>query len=74
MARGLRASVIRVGNLMSREPRRLQMNYSTNGFMKRLQPTASSVASRSSGMDLVAELSPIDCTARAVVTLAGTPG
>ena len=50
-----------------------QMNYSTNGFMKRLRAYGIIGCFPVSGMDSVAEFSPIDCTARAVVTLAGTP-
>lgn len=74
VSRGLRGKVIRVGNLMSRDSDgEFQMNYSTNGFMKRLRAYGIIGCFPVSGMDSVAEFSPIDCTARAVVTLAGTP-
>ena len=74
VTRGLRGKVIRVGNLMSRESDgEFQINYSTNGFMKRLRAYGIIGCFPVSGMDTPAEFSPIDCTARAIILLAGTP-
>ena len=71
--KGLRGKVIRVGNLMSRESDgEFQINYSTNGFMKRLRAYSIIKKFPVGSMDSVAEFSPIDTTAKAVVTLAGT--
>lgn len=71
--KGLRGKVIRVGNLMSRESDgEFQINYSTNGFMKRLRAYSIIGKFPVGSMDSSAEFSPIDSTARAVVTLAGT--
>ncbi len=71
---GLRGKIIRVGNLMSRESDgEFQINYLTNGFMKRLRAYSIIGKFPVSSMDSVAEFSPIDSTAKAVVTLAGTP-
>lgn len=50
-----------------------QINYSTNGFMKRLRAYSIIGKFPVSSMDNTAEFSPIDSTAKAVVTLAGTP-
>lgn len=72
--KGLRAKIIRVGNLMSRESDgEFQINFSTNGFMKRLRAYAMIGNFPIDSMDAPAEFSPIDCTAKAVITLAGTP-
>jgi thioester reductase-like protein len=71
---GLRGKIIRVGNLMSREKDgEFQINYSTNGFMKRLRAYAVMGSFPIGSMDLPAEFSPIDSTAQAIVLLAGTP-
>jgi thioester reductase-like protein len=71
---GLRGKIIRVGNLMSREKDgEFQINYSTNGFMKRLRAYAIMGSFPVGNMDLPAEFSPIDSTAQAIVLLAGTP-
>ena len=71
---GLKGKVIRVGNLMSRESDgEFQINYSTNGFMKRLRAYAMIGSFPVDSLDSPAEFSPIDCTAKAVITLAGTP-
>lgn len=72
--KGLRGKVIRVGNLMSRErDGEFQINYSTNGFMQRLRAYSIIGKFPIGSMDSSAEFSPIDSTAKAVVTLAGTP-
>lgn len=71
---GLRGKIIRVGNLMSRaSDGEFQINYTTNGFMKRLRAYGMIGSFPVGSMDTEAEFSPIDCTARAVITLAGTP-
>jgi amino acid adenylation domain-containing protein/thioester reductase-like protein len=71
---GLRGKVIRVGNLMSREKDgEFQINYSTNGFMKRLRAYVIMGSFPIGSMDALAEFSPIDSTAQAIVLLAGTP-
>jgi thioester reductase-like protein len=71
---GLRGKIIRVGNLMSREKDgEFQINYSTNGFMKRLRAYAILGSFPMGSMDAEAEFSPIDSTAQAIVLLAGTP-
>jgi amino acid adenylation domain-containing protein/thioester reductase-like protein len=70
---GLRAKIIRVGNLMSREKDgEFQINYSTNGFMKRLRAYAIMGSFPVGSMDMPAEFSPIDLTAQAILLLAGT--
>lgn len=72
--KGFKGKIIRVGNLMSRESDgEFQINYSTNGFMKRLRAYAMIGSFPIGSMDAPAEFSPIDCTAKAVITLAGTP-
>lgn len=71
---GLRGKIIRVGNLMSRQSDgEFQINYTTNGFMKRLRAYGIIGCFPVGSMDAEAEFSPIDCTARAVVLLAATP-
>ncbi len=73
IASGLRGKIIRVGNLMSRyEDGEFQLNYTTNGFMKRLQAYAAIGEFPMEDLDQRAEFSPIDVTARAIVLLAGT--
>lgn len=71
---GLCGKVIRVGNLMSRNSDgEFQINYSTNGFMKRLRAYSIIGKFPVNSMDNTVEFSPIDLTAKAVVKLAGTP-
>lgn len=73
IAGGLRGKIIRVGNLMSRyEDGEFQLNYTTNGFMKRLQAYAAIGEFPVEDLDQRAEFSPIDVTAKAIVLLAGT--
>lgn len=72
--KGLKGKIVRVGNLMSRESDgEFQINYSTNGFMKRLRAYSMVGSFPIGSMDSPAEFSPIDYTAKAVITLAGTP-
>ena len=72
--KGLRGKIIRVGNLMGRESDgEFQINYGTNGFMKRLRAYSIIGCYPVGSMDAAAEFSPIDSTAEALVTLAGTP-
>ncbi|MGN0163217.1 MAG: amino acid adenylation domain-containing protein, partial [Candidatus Ornithomonoglobus sp.] len=71
---GLNGKIIRVGNLMSRESDgEFQINYSTNSFMKRLRAYVMLGCFPVGSMDAPAEFSPIEYTAKAVITLAGTP-
>lgn len=71
---GLCGKVIRVGNLMSRNSDgEFQINYSTNGFMKRLRAYSVIGKFPVGSMDSSAEFSPIDLTAKAITKLAGTP-
>lgn len=70
--RGLDGKIVRVGNLMSRYSDGLfQINSVTNGFMRSLRAFAALKAVSVSALDEMVEFSPIDCTAAAVVTLAG---
>lgn len=69
----LDGKIIRVGNLMSRNSDgEFQVNANTNGFMRFLRAYATIGKFPVSGMDESVEFSPIDCTAAAVVCLAGT--
>lgn len=71
---GLTGKIIRVGNLMSRESDgEFQINYSTNSFMRRLRAYVMLGCFPVGSMDAPAEFSPIEYTAKAVITLAGTP-
>ena len=70
----LRAKVIRVGNLMSRDTDgEFQANYVTSGFMRNLKGYAAIGAFPVSAMAGAVEFSPIDLVAKAVCLLAGTP-
>ena len=72
--RGLKAKVIRIGNLMGRRSDgEFQMNFNTNGFVNRLKAYRVLGCFPVSRMDEQVEFSPVDMTAKAVVTLAGTP-
>jgi len=74
MDKGLKAKIIRVGNLMSRSSDgEFQINSTTNGFMSRLKAYWALGCFSVNDLDAKVEFSPIDCTAKAVVTLAGTP-
>ncbi len=71
--RGLHGKIVRVGNLMSRYSDGLfQINSVTNGFMRSLRAYAALGVISVSALDELVEFSPIDCTAAAVVTLAGS--
>ena len=69
----LDGKIIRVGNLMSRNSDgEFQVNANTNGFMRFLRAYATIGKFPVSSMDEAVEFSPIDCTAAAVICLAGT--
>lgn len=74
VADGMRGKIIRVGNLMSRyADGEFQINFVTNGFMKRLRAYAVLGEFSVGEMDSETEFSPIDYTAAAIVKLASTP-
>lgn len=67
----LDAKIIRVGNLMSRKSDgEFQINFVTNGFMRALNAYKTLGQFPIGGMHALAEFSPIDSTAAAVLTLA----
>ncbi|MBE6519057.1 MAG: amino acid adenylation domain-containing protein [Thermoplasmata archaeon] len=71
---GLRAKIIRVGNLMSRDSDgEFQINFDTNAFMKQMRSYVKLGFFSVTDMDIEVEFSPIDMVAKAVVILAGTP-
>lgn len=71
--KGLRAKVIRVGNLMGRHSDgEFQANMETNMFMRGIRGFALMGKYPISHMADPMRFSPVDCTARAVVLLAGT--
>ena len=71
---GLRAKVMRVGNLSPRyEDGRFQINYKTNNFMNSVRALKALGMISMSLMDVQVEFSPIDQVAKAVLTLAQTP-
>lgn len=70
----LRAKIIRVGNLMSRDSDgEFQVNSITSGFMRNLKGYAAIGAYPVSEMGRPVEFSPIDLVAKAVRLLSGTP-
>ncbi|MBQ5343102.1 MAG: amino acid adenylation domain-containing protein, partial [Oscillospiraceae bacterium] len=72
-AEGLDAKVIRVGNLMSRDSDgEFQINFITNAFLRSLRGYKTVGVFPLSSMGESTEFSPIDSTAEAVLTLAGT--
>ena len=72
--RGLRGKIIRVGNLMSRaSDGEFQANFKTNNFMNTLRAYKTIGYFPMTNIVVPNEFSPIDSTAEAVVTLAGTP-
>ena len=74
VSRGLRAKIMRVGNLSARdEDGEFQMNFSTNSFVGRLKSYELIGRFPYSMMDVTAEMAPIDSTAKAILTLARTP-
>lgn len=67
---GLRAKIMRCGNLMSRKSDgEFQINFVTNGFMRSLRAYKTLGQFPMSAMHNLAEFSPIDSTAKAIVTL-----
>lgn len=67
---GLKAKIMRVGNLMSRrEDGEFQINFITNGFMRSLRAYKVLGQFPIGLMHSFAEFSPIDSTAQAIVTL-----
>ena len=70
---GLDGMIVRVGNLMSRySDGEFQINFITNNFMRSMRAYARLGMIPVSALDRKVEFSPIDCTARAVVTLSAT--
>lgn len=70
---GLRAKVIRVGNLMGRESDgEFQVNMETNMFLSGIRGFATLGKYPISHMTDPMRFSPVDCTARAIVLLSGT--
>lgn len=70
---GLDGKIIRVGNLMSRNSDgEFQINFITNGFLRSLRGYKAVGKFPIGGMHEIAELSPIDCTALAVLRLVQT--
>ena len=71
---GLKAKIMRAGNLMSRwGDGEFQINSTTNGFMSRIKAYNALGCFSVEDMDATVEFSPIDLTARVIVLLSGTP-
>ncbi len=74
LEKGLKAKVMRVGNLAPRFSDGLfQINYASNGFMKMLKAYLELGELAYSATDVEVDFSPIDCTAQSLVLLATTP-
>lgn len=72
--RGLRAKIMRVGNLMSRrKDGEFQINFHTNNFMNSLRAYGALGCFPVDDMDSPVEFSPIDSVSRALILLSGTP-
>lgn len=72
--RGLRAKIMRVGNLAPRtSDGEFQINFETNAAMGRLKSFALLGCAAYDQLDASMEFSPIDETAHAILLLAGTP-
>jgi len=72
--KGLRAKIIRVGNLSSRwKDGEFQINAKTNGFMSRLKAYRILGAFPVEMLDSEVEFSPIDLVAKSILLLSGTP-
>ncbi|MBQ7562906.1 MAG: amino acid adenylation domain-containing protein, partial [Lachnospiraceae bacterium] len=72
--RGLRAKIVRVGNLMGRrDDGEFQINFRTNGFMNRLRAYETLGCFPVDELDSPVEFSPVDMTAKALVLLGATP-
>ena len=73
VSNGLDGKIIRVGNLMSRNSDgEFQINFITNGFLRSLRGYKAVGKFPMGGMHEIAELSPIDSTALAVLRLVQT--
>ena len=71
---GLRAKVLRMGNLAPREADGgFQVNYTTNNYMNTFRAYQALGAIPYDALDATVEFSPIDVTARAVLALSETP-
>ena len=71
---GLRAKVLRMGNLAPREEDgEFQINYRTNSYMNNFRAFQTLGMVSFELLDQHVEFSPIDCLAKAVLALAGTP-
>ena len=74
LSHGLRAKVLRVGNLAPRDADGVfQANYRTNSYMNTLRAHAALGAVDCDVLDVPTEFSPIDAVAQAVLALATTP-
>ena len=72
---GLRAKVLRMGNLAPREADgEFQINYTTNNYVNTFRAYQALGAIPYDAMDATVEFSPIDETAKAVLALSETPG
>lgn len=71
---GVDVKIIRIGNLMGRYSDGIfQKNYDTNAFLSNIKSLKNLQSISNSMYNGKIELSPIDCTARAIVTLIKTP-
>ena len=71
---GLRAKVLRMGNLAPRaEDGVFQTNYQTNNYMNNFRAYQTLGIIPYEALNATVEFSPIDCLAKAVLALAGTP-
>lgn len=71
---GLHAKVFRMGNLAPRAKDGVfQINYRTNNYMNNFRAYQTLGMIPYDAMNAIVEFSPIDCLAKAVIALAGTP-
>ena len=71
---GLDVKIVRVGNLMGRyRDGMFQKNYDTNAFLANIKSIKNIQAIPTSMYNEAEEMSPIDCTAKAIIALAKTP-
>ncbi|MBI5681385.1 MAG: amino acid adenylation domain-containing protein [Methanobacterium sp.] len=74
VSNGLNGKIMRAGNLMARQSdSEFQINFETNGFINRLKAYGAIGKVPYSTLGGEVELTPIDSTARAILTLARTP-
>ena len=74
VGQGLRAKVLRMGNLAPRAKDGVfQTNYRTNSYMNTFRAYQTLGMIPYDALDATLEFSPIDCLAKAVLALAGTP-